>query len=121
MTDLPVPVILVFGPDRLIAGENSTITCYVSVIGGLVDDARVEVSWTDNNGDQLEPDSTQTIGRNRSSTIALGPVVLSSAGLYTCTASVTIPDIAVVRRNSEPFTANIQSKILLLYFYLYAR
>jgi len=112
MTDLPVPVVLVFGPERLIAGDNGTITCYVSVIGGLVDDALVEVFWTNNNGDLLEPDSTQTVGRNRSSTIAFSPVLLSSAGLYTCSASVTIPDIAVVRRNSEPFAANIQSKTL---------
>lgn len=116
MTDLPNPVILVLGPERLIAGENSSIVCYVSVINGLVDDALIEVSWTDDDGNLLEPDSSLIVGRNRSSTIDLTPVQLSTGGRYTCSASVTIPNIAVVRRNSEPFDAVVQSKFLY-YFY----
>ena len=99
----------------LVAGENVTLTCSISVIDGLVGDALVEAIWSDSNGSVLQPDSLQTNGRSTTTILEFSPLLLSHGGRYTCSASITISEVSVVRRNMEPFDVIIQSKYTITF------
>ena len=108
-SELPLPVITISSLGRSVAGENHTLSCEVSVIDGLVDDALVTTSWTEGRGTSLQADSVQTYNENTTLTLEFTPLLSSHGGQYICTASVTIPAISVVRRNSESYDIIIQS------------
>ncbi len=106
---MPVPVIFVTGEESLTVGENYTLSCRVSVIEGLTDDALLAISWTDSGGDVIQ---MLPSGVNTTSTLVLYPLLLSSGGEYICHASITISSISVVKRNSEPYNVVTQSKLV---------
>ena len=116
MLDLPAPVITISGSGLLVAGQNSTLTCYVSIINGLVEGTFFEASWTNANGITLQMDNSQDTGPNKTIALDFAPLLLSYGGRYACSASVTIPGISLMRTNSEPFDVIIQSKSL---YFLY--
>ncbi len=109
---MPVPVIFVTGEESLTVGENYTLSCRVSVIEGLTDDALLAISWTDSGGDVIQSDLMLPSGVNTTSTLVLYPLLLSSGGEYICHASITISSISLVKRNSEPYNVVIQSKLV---------
>lgn len=91
------------------AGENYTLICSVTVVDGLADDVILAVSWTDNSGEPVQPDSLQRDSVNTTLTLEFDPLHSSHGGRYTCNASITVPEISTVRRNSEPHDITIQS------------
>ena len=110
MLDLPAPVITISSSGLSVAGQNSTLTCYVSTINGLVEGTLFEATWTDANGITLQTVSSQNTGSSKTIALDFAPLLLSYGGHYTCSASLTIPGISVMRTNSESFNVTIQSK-----------
>lgn len=95
---MPAPVITITGKGALTAGRNYTLSCAAAaVVKGLVDNAMLNISWIDSNGDSLEP-GAQTVN---TSSLEFEPLLLSHGGRYTCNASITIPALSVVKRSFE--------------------
>lgn len=112
--DLPVPAVTVVSEGESTAGENYTLTCTVSVIENLAPHASVALTWTDRRGDYIQPSYVETSGANTTSTLDFSPLLLSHSGRYICNASITIPDIATVKRNAQSYNITTQSKPLYL-------
>ncbi len=106
---MPVPSITITSEGNSTAGENYTLTCSVSVIEGLVDDASVTTSWTNNRGEPIQPDFMQTSGINKTATLEFNPLLLSHGGQYVCNASIAIAGISIVKTNSQLYDITIQS------------
>jgi len=113
----------------LVAGLNSTLTCHISIISGLVEGTLFKATWSDANGVTLQMDSSPAIDTNKTVALDFTPLLLSYGGRYTCSASVTIPEISVVRTTSVPFDITIPSKCtevaiycgirLIIFFFLF--
>lgn len=109
ISDLPIPAINIIRDGNSVAGENYTLICTVTVVDGLADDVVFAVSWADSNGDPVQSDSMQRDGVNTTLILEFDPLLSSHGGQYTCNASITVPAISTVRRNSEPHDIIIQS------------
>ena len=109
---MPVPTVTVVSEGESTAGDNYTLTCTVSVIEDLVPHASVALSWIDNSGGSVMPSFLETSGVNTISTLYFIPLLLSHSGGYVCNASITIPDIATVKQNTQSYNVVIQSKKL---------
>ena len=79
------------------------------MIENLVDSALITYSWTDNRGDPVQSDVMQLSSTNTTLTLEFSPLSLSDGGQFICTASIMIPGISVVKRNSEAYNIIIQS------------
>lgn len=107
-SDLPSPAITIIRDGNSVAGENYTLICSVTVVDGLSDDVIIAVTWADNNGDPVQLDSIWRDDVNTTLTLEFDPLLSSHGGRYTCNASISIPAISTVRRNSEPHDIVIQ-------------
>lgn len=109
-SELPIPAINVVSDGNSIAGENYTLTCSVTVIDGLEDDALIAASWFDGRGNPVQPDSVQTDNVNTTLTLQFNPILSSHGGPYACNATVTIPEISAARSNSQLYDVIVQGK-----------
>ena len=108
--DLPVPAIAISSLGSLIAGENYTLSCTITVIEGLTEDAVISTSWTNSRGDLMISDITQVSDVNTTSTLEFMPIMTSQGGSYICNASINISTLSVYKSNSEPYDISIQSE-----------
>ena len=95
----------------MIAGENYTLSCTVTVMEGLTEDTIISTSWTNSRGDLISSDIEQVSEVNTTSTLEFSPLQTSHGGSYTCNASIDISAISSLRRNSGSFDIIIQSEL----------
>ena len=107
---LPLPTISIVSQETPVAGEIFTVTCMSSVIPDLVETAVVSTSWTDNEGNTVQSDVTLMSDSITSVALQFNPLYTSSVGQYFCTSSISIPELSVQQRNSQPFNITVQSK-----------
>ena len=103
---------IISGPTRGVAGEELQLTCTVTTIEHLAISAAVTVRWTG-------PGLTDTAVREDASaidttttmrTLTFDPLKTSHGAQYNCLASINIPQISVVKDNSNSTNVLVQSK-----------
>ena len=75
-----------FPSSTIIAGENATLTCSVTVPPGVTDTP--DIQWEGPGVTPIPADPT-TNGQEVSSVLTVGSISTSQAGQYTCTATLT--------------------------------
>ena len=107
---LPLPIVSIITEGSFLAGENFTVTCIASVVAESV---IVVTSWTDREGNPLQPDATIMSGSNTSLALMFSPLFTSHGGQYVCTATISIVELSIQRTNSMPLEITVQSKVLV--------
>ena len=92
------------------AGENYTLICAISFIGGLAGDVMISGSWSDNIGNLLQQEDMLPVNENASLMLQFNPLYSSHGRDYFCSASISIPEIAKVRNNTLSERITLQSK-----------
>ena len=113
--DLPVPLVVISSEGSTIAGENYTLICSVSVIEGLVDDATLAISWTNEEQNTVPSTLIEVSSTNQTITLDFTPLLSSHGRRYICNASITIPAISTVKRSSETTGITVRSNVLILF------
>jgi len=100
-TALPVPIISITREGAPIIGEEFSIICNATLEDNL--SPNIDLVWIYN--DTLSNDFTITDNPDGSLTLTVNPVRESHEGLYTCMATVMIPDITqeIVRNETYDF------------------
>ena len=100
--ELPLPFVTITTNGGQFVGGTYTITCTVNIIQPLI--ASLTIQWNKLNSNVLN-----TLSGNSVSNLTFTSLNTSDAGIYTCQATVSIPDIATTI-NSTNTTIQLQSK-----------
>ena len=112
-TAIPSAPVVVILTSLAKPGEESILNCTVSAGPGLP----LVVAWTKNTGEpnanniSILPVSTTNSKTNTSTSLIFTSLTTSDAGLYTCTATINISQIAPAPQTSEDVTVSVQSKL----------
>ena len=87
---LPVPIFTITREGAPIIGESFFIICNATIEDNL--SPNINLTWIYN--DSLNNDIIITSNSDGSLTLNINPVQESHEGLYTCVATVTIPDVS---------------------------
>ena len=111
-TDDPDVSIIVTGSN--IAGNIYTLTCEVSVVTGVPN-----ITWMYNNTKVIEESGiTLTLEENGLDSrliFQFSPLDYDHAGVYTCSANLTVQEIMFNGFSEASQTVNVQSKFTLFY------
>ena len=112
---LPQPLVTISTDGVDIAGENFGLTCTVSVIEGLTDNAVLTTSWTDESGGRLlgssyGPGTQAALMTTTNVTLSYAPLLTSHGGQYTCMANLNVPNISMNRNASASIDLTVNSK-----------
>lgn len=107
---LPSPAITITSLGDAVVGENYTLNCTVSVLEGIVGNVILNSTWTNVSGHPLQSDLTTTHGASASFMLHFSPLYASHGGQYICNASVTVPELSVVKKSSQTYDVIVQSK-----------
>lgn len=110
---LPSPVVTITSLGDSVVGENYTLNCTVSIIENIVGNAILSSTWTNANGRPLESDLTITHGASTSFMLHFSPLHASDGGQYICNASVTVPELSIIKKSSQPYDIIAQSNYKL--------
>ena len=108
---VPLPSVEIFDMGIPIVTETFTLTCNVTVPDNLVELAKVNVIWLYNGNRALEDNVTLTNNGDNSATLTFFPVNQTQEGLYTCTATLSLPGIPLQRSTSKNYTFSTLGKI----------
>ena len=100
--ELPTPFVIITTNGDQFVGGTYTITCTVNIIQPLI--ASLAIQWNKLNSNVLN-----TLSGNTVSSLTFTSLNTSDAGIYTCQATVSIPDIATTS-NSTNTAIQLQSK-----------
>ena len=111
-TDDPDISIIVTGSN--IAGNMYTLTCEVSVVTGVPN-----ITWTYNSTKVIEESGiTLTLEENGLDSrliLQFSPLDYDRAGVYTCSANLTVQEFDLDGFNEASQTVNVQSKYRIFY------
>lgn len=112
---LPQPVITISTEGVEIAGENFGLSCTVTVIDGLTDDAALTIFWTDDSGGRLSGGSygagTQVpLATTTNLTFSYAPLLTSHGGRYICIANLSVSNLSMNRSASSSIDLTVNSK-----------
>ena len=100
--ELPTPFVTITTNGDQFVGGTYTITCTVNIIQPLI--TSLTIQWNKLNSNVLN-----TLSGNTVSSLTFTSLNTSDAGIYTCQATVSIPDIATTI-NSTNTAIQLQSK-----------
>ena len=106
---LPLPIVSIVSEGSSLAGENFTITCTSTVVAGLSDSVVVATSWTDSEGNLLQPDANLISNSNTSLALMFSPLFTSHGGQYFCTVTTSIAELSIQQMSSVPLDITVQS------------
>ena len=107
---LPSPVVTITSIGDSVVGENYTLNCTVSILENIVGNAILSSTWTNVNGHPLQPDLAITHGASTSLVLHFSPLYASHGGQYICNASVTVSELSIIKKSSQPYDIIAQSK-----------
>ena len=106
---IPLPSVEILFMGVPIITETFTLTCNATVPDNLVGLGTVNVRWLCN--ETIRDNVTQTYNGDNSAILTFSPVNQSQEGLYTCTATLSIPGIPLQRSTSRNYTFSTLGKI----------
>lgn len=107
---LPSPTITITDQGGSVVGENYTLICAVSTLEDIAENVALSGTWTDVYGHPLQQDLTITHGATVSMALHFSPVDASHGGQYICNASITVPELSIVKTSSQPYDVIVQCK-----------
>lgn len=113
---LPSPAIIITTQGDSIVGRNYTLMCTVSTLEDITENVALSGTWTDINGRLLQDDVTTThAGTTASVILHFSTVNASHGGQYICNASITVPELSLVRTSSQHYDVVVQRKHIYMY------
>ena len=115
--ELPLPVVSVSSPRVTEAGQPLSLICTVTVVEYLI--VNPQVQWKRQNGSIIGSSnpsvmiSVVVFGVLSTHNVTFTPLKTSSAGQYTCMASINIPYLPLSLNNSASTSVFVQSKSYL--------
>ncbi len=109
-TALPSPSITIISEGDSVVGKNYTIICVVSTVEDIVQNIVLNGTWIGANGHPLQQHLTITNGTTASIALHFSSVDASHGGQYICNASITVPELSIVKTSSQRYNVNVQRK-----------
>ena len=112
---LPSPAIIITTEGDSIVGRNYTLTCIVSTLEDITENIALSGSWTDINGRLLQDDVTTThAGTTTSIMLHFSTINASHGGQYICNASITVPELSLVKTSTQHYDVIVQRKYIYI-------
>ena len=109
---LPPPTITITNQGESVAEEDYTLICTVSILEDIVENVLLSSTWSNAYGHPLQQNIT-TIHNATASFMTLlyfSPVYVSHGGQYICNASITVPELSLVKTSSHTYDVIVQCK-----------
>ena len=88
--------------------EAYSITCTVSTLDLLI--PHIKLQWTQQSSKESPISPLMTLNGEQTSTLMMTSLSTSDAGLYTCTATVSLADLELTVMNSTDHTLELKSE-----------
>ena len=117
MLELPLPVVSVSSPPVTEAGQPLSLICTVTVVEYLI--VHPQIQWKQQNGSIIGSSNPSVMislmvsGVLSTHNVNFTPLKSSSAGQYTCMASINIPNLPLSLNISASTSVLVQSKSYL--------
>ena len=104
---LPSPTVSITATGSLTAGQTYSLTCSVSVVEHLV--VQPSIVWRDGQGREVARGSGSGL------LLTFAPLRTSNGSRYTCTASVSVPEISLTDSGENSTDVVVSSKSVIVH------